>query len=328
MKTDAYWGPALDTLGQRVVTPLAALFVRHHGSVPKIDLAAFVLRVGGLVNTPLALTLDTLRRELDQVEIVATLQCAGNRRRELSAVGDLSGEIPWGAEAIGTAVWRGVRLSEVCARAGVAPGAAHVVFEGYDDYVVSIPLAKALAAETILVYAVNGTPLPVVHGAPLRVIVPGYIGARSVKWLRRIELASEPSEGHYQRHAYRTDDGALNGLPVTSAICSPLHGSVVTDWPVRVSGYAVASEGACIARVEVTADGGAHWQAAELGANPSVWAWRLWAITLDLRPGTHTLAARATDSTGATQPAELSSVWNARGYLNNAWHRVTVLVTW
>jgi sulfite oxidase len=197
---------------------------------------------------------------------------------------------------------------------------------------------KALASETILAYEVNGAALPAVHGAPLRAIVPGYIGARSVKWLGHIKLEREPSPSHHQRRAYRMlqhggpsdaawdTSPAIDGVCVTSAICSPLDGSVVAERPVRLRGYAVASEGASITEVAVSADAGASWQTASLAATPSVWAWRLWKATLDLSPGVHTLTVCATDSTGATQPSDLSSVWNARGYMNNAWHRITIRV--
>jgi len=185
--------------------------VRGHGEVPEVDPAAWRLRVHGLVERELELSLSTLREAFREREVTATLQCAGNRRAGLMAIRDIPGEAPWGPGATGTATWTGVALADVLALARPLREAGHVGFAGTDlcseakpaqRFGGSIPLDKACRPEVLLVWAMNGEPLPLVHGAPLRVIVPGYIGARSVKWLARIEVriasidrAAEPSLG-------------------------------------------------------------------------------------------------------------------------------------
>src|ERR671936_49002 len=200
---NAETGPA--ALAEGPVTATDAFYVRGHGAVPEIDPDAWRLRVGGLVERELELSLATLREAFREREVTATLQCAGNRRAGLVAIRDIPGEAPWGPGATGTATWTGVALAYVLAVAGPLREAAHVGFEGADlcsqakppeRFGGSVPLDKACRPEVLLAWAMNGEPLPPVHGAPLRVIVPGYIGARSVKWLECIELRSAPWAGY------------------------------------------------------------------------------------------------------------------------------------
>src|SRR5690242_13678441 len=194
------------------VTATDAFYVRGHAAVPEIDLDAWRLQVHGLVERELELSLVTLREAFREREVTATLQCAGNRRRSLIAIRDIPGEAPWGAGATGTAAWTGVALADVLALAGPSREATHYGFAGADlclpaksaeHFGGSIPLDKACRPEVLLAWAMNGEPLPPVHGAPLRVVVPGYIGARSVKWLVRIEVRSRPWDGYFERVAYR-----------------------------------------------------------------------------------------------------------------------------
>ncbi|MBV9193872.1 MAG: molybdopterin-dependent oxidoreductase, partial [Solirubrobacterales bacterium] len=193
---------------------------------------------------------------------------------------------------------------------------------------------KACRPEVLLARGMNGEPLPVVHGAPLRVVVPGYIGARSVKWLERIEIRSRPWEGYFQHVAYRLlppdgKPGPGAGMPLglvalNSDVLSPVDGETVAAGLVEVRGYAFAGGERHVARVDVSIDGGASWSQAELLEDLGRWAWRHWRITFDLAPGEHEILVRAWDSSAATQPDDHATLWNPKGYVNNARPRVRV----
>lgn len=338
-------GPTLPALAATALTPNHLFFVRNHGTIPPIDPSAYRLEIGGMVQQPLALALADLHA-LPRASLAATLQCAGNRRDELSAVASTPGELPWGAEAISSAVWEGVPLREVLRQAGIGTAAAHVAFTSCDEverkgrrfgFGGSLPLAKALAPEVLLADTMNGAPLPAEHGFPLRVIAPGYIGARSVKWLQAITLQAEPSDNYFQAHAYKLFPSNITGqnvdwqggmmlgeLSLTSVICEPAPGAKLTAGPLLLRGYAYAGGDRSVERVEVSLDGGACWQQAELLGEPERWTWRLWQAQIDLPPGQHTLAVRAWDSAAQTQPSNIAQVWNFKGYMNNAWHRIGV----
>ena len=284
------------------LTPTEAFYVRSHGPVPD---HAGRLVVDGLVERPLSLSLAELAA-FEVRDCVATLQCAGNRRAELMAVRDIPGEIPWGPGAIGTASWRGVPLADVLRAAGVQPGARHIELLA-DGYEVSIPLHKALAGEALLAWEMNGAPLTPDHGAPLRMVVPGYIGARSVKWLTGVRALAEPSQGYYQAVAYRLDPGsiALGAVAVNADILTPGPGEVVPAGELEIVGYAFAGDDRGIVRVDVSCDAGASWRQAELLQDLGPWAW---------------------DSAAATQPEDAAAIWNPGGYANNSWARVEVSV--
>src|SRR4051794_36575484 len=325
------------------LTATDAFYVRGHGAVPEIDSAAFRLRVDGLVERELDLSLMTLREAFREREVTATLQCAGNRREGLIAVRDIPGEAPWGPGATGTATWSGIALADVLALAGPRAGAAHVGFVGADVcseagsvelFGGSIPLDKACRPEVLLAWAMNGEPLAPVHGAPLRVVVPGYIGARSVKWLERIEVRAAAWDGYFQHVVYRLlpEDGTPGpgaGMPLglvalNADVLSPADGQTVAAGPLEVRGYAFAGGERHVARVDVSLDGGASWAQAELLDTLGPWAWRHWRITVDLTPGEHEILVRAWDSSAATQPEDEAALWNPKGYVNNARPRVRV----
>jgi sulfite oxidase len=333
----------LAALAEGPLTATDAFYVRGHGPVPEIDPGAWRLRVDGLVKRELHLSLATLREALPEREVTATLQCAGNRRKGLLAIRDIPGEAPWGPGATGTATWTGVALADVLALAGPRDEAEHVGFIGADlspeaepvqPFGGSIPLDKACRREVLLASRMNGKPLPPVHGAPLRVVVPGYIGARSVKWLERIEVRAQPSEGYFQHVAYRLlpEDGTPGpgaGMPLglvalNADVLSPADGETVAAGPLEVRGYAFAGGERHVARVEVSLDGSAHWSAAELLEDLGRWAWRQWRIIVDLAPGDHEIRVRAWDSSAATQPEDEAALWNPKGYVNNARPRVRV----
>ena len=331
------------SLAEGPLTATDAFYVRGHGAVPQIDPTAWRLRVRGLVERELDLSLTTLREAFRERTETATLQCAGNRRAGLIAVRDIPGEAPWGPGATGTATWTGVALADVLALAGPLRDAAHVGFEGADlsaeaepaeRFGGSIPLDKACRPEVLLAWAMNGEPLPPVHGAPLRVVVPGYIGARSVKWLERIDLRSSPWEGYFQHVVYRLlpehgtaapGAGMPLGLVALNAdVLSPADGATVAAGPVEIRGYAFAGGERHVARVDVSLDGGLRWSQAELLDDLGRWAWRQWQITLQLPPGEHEIMVRAWDSSAATQPEDEAALWNPKGYVNNARPRVRI----
>lgn len=340
--------PTRTALGAHVVTPIDTFYGRNHSpDVPAVAADAWRLRVDGMVARPLDLSLDDLRTLFPHREVIATLQCAGNRRSGLNAIRDIPGrQHPWGPGATSTARWVGVGLGDVLAHAAVRPGATHVEFAAPDvapeakppqAYGGSISAVKASAPETLLVWEMNGEPLPVEHGGPVRVVVPGHIGARSVKWVERVTVQDHPSTNFFQTGAYRllpadTDLAATrpgDGIELTSAalnsdILRPEDHAVVAMGPTEVGGYAYAGDDRAVVRVDVSTDRGRTWHQAELDEQISPWAWRFWRISLDLAPGDTPLTVRAWDSSLAVQPEHPEQLWNPKGYINNSWSTITV----
>ena len=334
-------------LRESFVTPTDSFYVRCHGGVPEVDPGRYRLAVSGLVERPLRLSLGEIR-SLQKTEATATLYCAGNRRTELAERKPIPGKVAWGVGAVGTARWGGVLLRDVLERAGIKEEARHAAFTGLDRDVESgtgapfggsIPVGRAVSGQALLAYEMNGRPLSPEHGFPLRVVVGGYVGARSVKWLSEITLQTQPSDNYYQAVEYKlfpphmTAENAdysrgemLGEIPLNCVICTPQNGETPAQSPVSVRGYAVAGGDLGMERVEVSTDGGRSWTVASLSEEGGPGTWRLWEATLDLAPGTHEILARAFDSTGETQPASVDEVWNFLGYANNAWHGVRIEV--
>ncbi len=343
--------PPPEALAGQPLTALDAFYSRNHGVIPNLDPLTWRLRVDGLVGHRLEVNLEQLRGDFEQHSLVATLQCAGNRRKGLLAFGDIPGQAAWGSTAIATAEWTGVRLRDVLAEAGLHTDGKHIEFSAPDDaldasplqkYGSSIPVSKANSDEVLLAWAMNGEPLPAVHGAPVRVVVPGYIGARSVKWLQRIRVLAEPSLNYFQAVAYRlpsaggdldqadADAGtdhtfALGAVPLTSDILFPVDGDVLPAGTTTVRGYTFTGQGRRISRVEVSVDLGQSWLQARVDDQLGPWAWQLWQATVSLPPGPGEILARAWDGS-ATQPESARSLWNPKGYLNNSSPRVQVSV--
>jgi len=339
-------GPPLDRLRANFVTPNELFYVRCHGNMPAIDPDSYRLSVTGSVGQALRLSLDDLRRDFPQETVTATLQCSGNRRAGLIAVKPIPGETPWTEDAISTADWTGVPLRAIVQAAGIGPAGRRVAFTGLDmghkagrtfQVGSSIPLDKAMGSEVLLAYEMNGAPLPRAHGAPLRVVVPGYIGTCNVKWLGEVRLQAGPSAAYTQAHQYKLfppqvrkeeanwDEGLmLQELSINSAICTPVDGATVPAGQVRVEGYAMAGGDRDVARVDVSADGGATWTTADLSLDGSRWTWRFWTCALDLPRGDHQIVARAYDTAANTQPEDPATIWNFGGYMNNSWPRVTI----
>jgi sulfite oxidase len=325
-------GAPLEVLGRSFITPADAFYVRNHGALPE-PASEPRLAVDGLAFHPATYRLADLLTRLPRHEVVATLQCAGNRRAELSVVKPTGSPLQWGPDAIGTAVWSGVRLADLLELVGVRPEASHVAFEGSDRAATeagmtpfggSVPLAKALQPEVLLVDRMNHEPLSPDHGAPLRALVPGYIGARSVKWLSRITLLDQPSDNWFQASDYRLNGRPLGEATLNSAITEPVDGATLRAGSFTIRGYALASAGRRLRGVELSTDGGATWAPADLENDQNAaWSWRLWRRTVELGPGPVEFVVRATDDAG-TQPADPARLWNSGGYANTAWHRIRI----
>ena len=322
------------------LTPVGLHYLLIHFDIPQVDAKTWRLEIGGHVRRPLALDLDELRRRR-AVTAPVTMECAGNGRARLQP---RPVSQPWLHEAVGTAEWTGTPLRPLLEEAGVLDGAVEVVFTGADrgvqdevehDYERSLPLAEALRDEVLLAWAINGQPLPPQHGFPLRLLVPGWYGMTSVKWLRRVTVVTEPFRGYQQTPAYLLRSSEDDpGLPVTrieprSLLLPPGIPDFLSRKRLLDAGHHVLrgrawSGRAPIARVEVSSDGGTSWQAADLGERPGPWAWVAWSCPWQAAPGEHELCSRATDQAGNTQP--LDQPWNLGGFANNAVQRVQVVV--
>ena len=324
------------------VTPVGLHYLLTHYDIPKVDPATWRLEVGGLVERPLSLSLDDLCSR-PAVEVVATMECAGNGRVHIEP--HVFSQ-PWLLEAVGNARWKGVALMSLLEEAGVRDGAIEVLFEGLDRgfegeeeqvYARSLPLAEALGDDVLLAYDVNGIPLPPQHGYPLRLLVPGWYGMTSVKWLSRISLIDTLFDGYQMRHSYRLrqeeDDAGepLSRMQVRALMVPP----GIPEFPSRarlvlagdcvLEGRAWSGE-AEIASVEVSTDGGESWTDAELAPrSDGRWSWRGWRFVWDAEPGEHELCCRACDEAGNHQP--LQAPWNLGGYANNAIQRIAVTVS-
>jgi DMSO/TMAO reductase YedYZ molybdopterin-dependent catalytic subunit len=324
------------------ITPVEHFYVRSHLPVPPaLDAAAWTLQIEGEVQTPVTLSMEDIRR-MPSASLTSTLECAGNGRAfyEPPVAG-----VQWTKGAVGTARWTGVRMADVLKRAGVRSTAQFVVMNGADralgtmpDFVRQVPLDKAMHADTLIAYEMNGAPLPPVHGFPLRVIVPGWEGAYAIKWLASLRVVDREYDGFWVASGYRyptrrvapgaavdpKDMAPLTGLVVKSLITRPLEGATVAPGKVDVAGFAWAGETG-IARVDVSVDYGASWQPAKLTGENARFTWRRFEAQVDAtKPESFLIMSRATDANGLTQP--MTPPWNPSGYLWNAPDTVRVEV--
>ena len=311
----------------------AAHFRRNHFPTPPIDPHTWALALGGAMSDAMVIPAVSLRT-FERRNLPVVLECAGHRRAELDPPAP---GLPWRTGAVSEAVWTGASLGDVLCRAGIAPGAVEVVLRGADrgvsehglgTYARSIPVAKALHHDTLLAYEMNGEPIPVEHGGPVRAIVPGWYAMDSVKWLVSVRALTRPFAGPFQAHDYRWHEPGAEGagvridrLSVHALITAPAEGDRIPPGPAVVRGAAWAGE-AHIARVEVSIDDGA-WEVAEIERR-GLYARALWRHEADLAPGVRRIAVRATDRRGAVQPER--PVPNAGGYCANAVHRIAVAV--
>jgi len=324
------------------ITPNELFYVRSHFYTPRIDEASWSLKIDGEVTSPLSLTLAQLKA-MPSRTVVATLECAGNGRGLFNP--PVAG-IQWERGAVGTARWKGVPFAAVLKQAGITPKAKHLWLDGGDvgvgkapDFVRNLPLDKALLPDTILCYEMNGEPLPVSHGFPLRAIVPGWEGAYSVKWLSSIHASDVEQPGAFVQAGYRypkrpvvpggtvaaADTEPLRGMPVKSIITAPQTDMTTKPGPVRIGGFAWAGNDQ-VRRVDVSVDGGRSWLPARLGTDVAPFAWRQFEyVWHTASPGSHVVMSRATDSLGRSQP--IVPAWNPAGYLWNAIDQVRINVS-
>ncbi|KAI5081504.1 hypothetical protein GOP47_0004687 [Adiantum capillus-veneris] len=349
------------------ITSVDMFYKRNHGPIPVLEnYSLFRLKVGGLAPNHCSLSMDEIK-QLPKHTVVATLQCAGNRRTAMSLSRKVKG-VGWDISALGNGVWSGARLSDVLNMVGIpnytkvsSCGGKHVEFVSVDKckeenggpYKGSIPLLQATSpdADVILAYEMNGEELNRDHGYPLRVVVPGVIGARSVKWLKSIDIIAEECQGFFMQKDYKmfppsvTWDNInwgsrrpLMDFPIQCAICRPEDGAYLEEGSkVTVQGYALSGGGRGIERIDVSVDGGKTWIEAKLGQglksghgyipddddHRDKWAWVLWELSVQISSPTDILA-KAVDSAANVQPESVESIWNLRGVLNNSWHKVHV----
>ena len=321
------------------VTPAGLHYLLIHYDIPPVD-PNFTLTVDGAVEEPGSWTLEDLRA-MRSVTVPVTLECAGNGRTLYERRPESQ---PWIREAVGTAAWTGVPVAELLERAGLRDDAVDVVFTGADrgveggeeqSYARSLPPAELQRDEVLLAYEMNGAPLLPQHGAPLRLMVPGWYGMTAVKWLTSITAVTEPFDGYQQRVGYRmrtSDDDP--GTPVTVIApralmvppgipAFPSRARSLQAGPTTLHGRAWSGH-APIERVEVSTDDGRSWTDATLDPSIGRFAWRGWHHPWDAHAGSHVVCCRATDAEGNTQPDEPE--WNAGGYAHNGIQRVEVQV--
>ena len=310
------------------ITANSVFYDRNQGVFPTepIALSEWALCVEGEVEKPLRFRYEEIVR-MPKAIVSNTMECSGNGR---SLLKERASGNPWTIGGVGNAVWGGVWLRELLNRAGLKKNAGHVAFEGFDrpqgragiKFIRSLPLEKAMDS-TLLAYEMNGEPLPVKHGYPLRALALGWAGANCVKWLNTITVLESPYEGFFMDKVYRifqkgeepTSGPVVSRLPLKSIITQPLKDETLPEGSVTVLGAAYASERS-VERVEVSVDNGNTWTPAEFIGPSETYSWRQWQFVWKAEaPGDYTILARATDAGGNRQP--MNAQWNVLGYGNN-----------
>ncbi|HQR03050.1 MAG: molybdopterin-dependent oxidoreductase [Proteobacteria bacterium] len=336
----------LDTFDQ-IITPNDRFFVRWHlASIPRIAAGDWRLRVGGgAAEKPFELTLDQLRQEFEPAEIVAVCQCSGNRR------GLSDPHVPgveWSVGAMGNARWKGARLKDVLARAGLRADALEIAFNGGDsgaidktpDFIKSIPVWKALDENTLVAYEMNGEPLPHWNGFPARIVVPGWTATYWMKQVISIEALTKPESGFWMSAAYRVPKGKFplidrfvsqegeSNTPITEMVVNSLITSIHEGQRIPVGKETLVrgiawDAGYGIRSVEVSVDGGNTWQEALLEQDMGRYSFRAWHLAfVPPRAGKYLVMARATNRQGSTQTFDL--IFNPAGYHNNVMERIAL----
>ncbi|HMQ33278.1 MAG TPA: sulfite oxidase [Chloroflexaceae bacterium] len=311
------------------LTPADRIFMRNHGPLPEVDPAAWSLAIGGVVRRPLRVGYADLLA-MPRRAVTAVLECSGNGRSAFGRDDLPPEELRWGQGAVACGEWAGAPLGPLLEAAGIEPGAVQAECVGAGD----APFARGvevdkLLADGLLAYSLNGEPLPAAHGGPVRLVVPGWGGVSWVKWVTAITVLDRESASPFNQERYVLYDragvpfGKVRALQVKSVIVAPCAGQALRPGRAELWGWAW-SAGHGVARVAASADGGATWGEAALGPDMGPYAWRRFSYAWRAAPGRHALLARAVDGRGAAQPDE--AVWNQRGYINNALHRVEVTV--
>jgi len=334
--------PPLELLSEPI-TPIDAFFIRNNGDVPEAGGRDWTLTIDGEVERPAVWTLAGLRQAFETVTVTAVLECAGNGRSQFSPATD---GLPWRLGAVGCARWTGVRLRDVLEHAGLRESAVYTGHYAPDRLIADpsrqalsrgLPIAKALAPETLIAFAMNGEPLPRLHGGPLRIVAPGYPGSAWQKWLDRIALRPHEHDGAKMRGTdYRmparpvrpgqpldeSSFSVITDMPVKSLITAPTQGfTVPVGASLGVSGFAW-SGAIPLAGVRVSCDGGASWHDAALEEGEGPFAWRRFGAEFEIgQAGPLAVLAQARDVAGNVQPLEIE--WNPRGYCNNQVQRVS-----
>jgi DMSO/TMAO reductase YedYZ molybdopterin-dependent catalytic subunit len=310
------------------ITPNKVFFDRNQGAIPsrKISLDRWRLTIEGEVEHPAQFHFEQIYR-MPKATVANTMECSGNSR---SLLAQKARGNPWTIGGVGNAVWGGVWLRDVLDRVALKPSARHVAFEGMDKplgsaqikFIRSIPLAKALES-TLLAYEMNGEPLPLKHGYPLRSLALGWTGANCIKWLSNITLLDAPYEGFFMDQVYRVyqkgqdpqSGETVTSIKLKSVITQPEEGETLSAGTITVLGAAYAGE-TDVSAVEISTDGGRTWKAAAFIGPHEHYAWRQWQYLWNVhKPGPYTLMVRATDAEGRHQPQNAS--WNVLGYGNN-----------
>ncbi len=342
------------------ITPNDMFYIRNHLWVPsQKELNSQKLTVELPDGSEKFYTVEELKNKFKPTKITATMQCSGNRRSHMSAEARPAAGLPWDIGAISTSTWTGVRLRDILDDAGFPADdwpedIQHVQFSGAEAYGASIPIDKAMSrhGDVIVAYEMNDASIPLDHGYPLRVIVPGHVAARSVKWVNRIVPSSEESTAQWQRRDYKCFGPNVSGkeadwesahaiqeMPVQSAILSLRDVSThsakdrallqvygLEEDSVVIEGYAFAGGGRDIVRVDVSANDGRTWHQAEILDDKALghkrWAWRRWRFVLPRSQAGRMFTVKAVDQAYNTQPGEYESYYNFKGNLTNSWHRV------
>ena len=309
-------------------TPPELFFVRSHFGPPTQLPLAWTLAIDGHVQRRVTLTLDEIRKMGAQRRAV-TLECAGNGRGAFR-LPKTSG-VQWEYGAVSTATWTGVPLAALLERAGLTARAHHIWMEAADNapsgnvpkFLRSIPREVALG-DAFVAYAMNDRPIPLLHGGPLRLIVPGWFGMASTKWLTHVHAMSAESDNYFMARGYRYADGsAVTTMRTKSVIAAPLADERVSAGRLTVRGQAWTGSGS-VRAVDVSVDGGRTWGSARFAGAAQPGAWRTWEADVIVQPGSALILARATDDAGVAQPMQATP--NPGGYANNSIHQVPIHV--